>query len=161
MSGERRCAACHGELEDCTETLSVELPRSDVTAQVSAPAARCAGCGVVRVEPEVRARADLALARALADAGAHGGDAFRVMRKALALRAADLARLLAVTPETVSHWETGKALPARCAFATLAAMIEDALGGRRSTRDRLEALAEGRPLPRTVAAALDPLIPEE
>lgn len=154
--GPGRCEACARELEATTATWSLELPRSGVTASVTAPAGRCGGCGAVRMAPEVVARAALAAGRALADAAVHTGEALRHMRKALALRACDLARLLGVTPETVSHWETGKALPARAAFAAVAAMVEEALAGRSNTRDRLEALADARPHPRAVAISLEP-----
>ena len=66
----------------------------------------------------------------------------------------ELARLLDVTPETVSHWETGKAPPNRAAFIAVCAMIEDALDGRTTTRDRLGVLAERSGYPRALAVKL-------
>jgi DNA-binding transcriptional regulator YiaG len=92
----------------------------------------------------------LAVACALADAGVHTGEALRCMRKALGLRGCDLARLLDVTPETISHWETGKARPNRAAFAALGAMIADAMAGRTTTRDRLATLARASEYPRAL-----------
>lgn len=156
MRGDRgRCCACgRGELRDDVQRVSVALPRCGVVASVAAPARRCSGCGELRVDGEVLARAHLSVGCALADRGIHGGDVLRHLRRALGLRAADLARLLGITPETVSHWETGKAPPARAAFATLAAMAEEALAGRTTTRDRLELLCEERRFPRRIAVAL-------
>lgn len=153
--GRRRRCGCGGELEDGSGTVTVRLPRCGVVATVAAPASRCAGCGEVRFEGEVLARAHLAIGRGLADGGVRTGDALRHLRKALGLRAAELARLLGVTPETVSHWETGKLAPSRAAFVAVAAMADDAASGRTATRDRLALLAEGRPHPR--ALALPPL----
>ncbi len=151
MVERRRCGACgEGALRDGTETLSVALPRCGVVASVVTPARCCAACGDVRIGRTELARAHLAIARELADRGVHTGDALRHMRKALGLRAADLARLLDVTPETVSHWETGRFLPGRAAFVAVAAMVQEALEGRTSTRDRLAVLAEGRPYPRAL-----------
>jgi DNA-binding XRE family transcriptional regulator len=137
-----------------TETLSVALPRCGVVASVDAPAHRCVACGDVQIAGTVLARAQLAVGRELADRGVHDGEALRHMRKALEIRAVDLARLLDVTPETISHWETGRALPARAAFAAVAAMVEDALEGRTATRDRLSVLADGRPHPRSLTVNL-------
>jgi putative zinc finger/helix-turn-helix YgiT family protein len=155
MRGERRCGACgRGELSDDTQTLSVALPRCGVVASVAAPARRCAGCGELHVDGDVRARAYLSVGCELADRGIHGGDVVRHLRKALGFRAADLARLLGITPETVSHWETGKAPAARAAFVALAAMAEDALDGRTTTRDRLELLCRDRRFPRAVTVRL-------
>jgi helix-turn-helix protein len=153
MVRRRRCG-CGGELRDVTEALAVTLPRSGVVATVATPAARCGGCGAVGFDPAVLARAQLSIGCELANAGVRTGDALRLMRKALDLRACDLARLLEVTPETVSHWETGKALLPRAAFVAVAAMVEEALEGRTTTQDRLARLAEGRAHPSAVAVQL-------
>ncbi len=90
----------------------------------------------------------------LANAGVHTGEAIRLMREALSLRAMDLARLLDLTPETISHWETGKARPNRAAFVTLGALIQDAFDGRTTTRDRLAVLSGGRAYPRALSVKL-------
>jgi helix-turn-helix protein len=154
MTRRRRCDGCGGELREATEALAVTLPRSGVVATVTAPAARCGGCGAIRFDAAVLVRAQLSIGCELANAGVRTGDALRLMRKALELRACDLARLLEVTPETVSHWETGKALLPRAAFVAVAAMVEEALEGRTATHDRLARLAEGRAHPRAVEVQL-------
>ncbi len=76
------------------------------------------------------------------------------MRKILGLRAADLALLLDVTPETISHWETGKARIGRAAFVALGAMVQDATEGRSTTRDRLAALDDDHPRPKVLRPKL-------
>jgi putative zinc finger/helix-turn-helix YgiT family protein len=150
-----RCSRCGDTaLREDTETLSVELPRSDVTASVAVPARRCPACGEVHLDGALAQRFQLAACCELADAGVDSGEALRHMRKALGLRAAELARLLDVRPETISHWETGKARPNRAAFVAVCAMADDALHGRTTTRDRLEVLAEGRVYPRALAVKL-------
>jgi putative zinc finger/helix-turn-helix YgiT family protein len=150
-----QCGACgHGEVRDVTETVSVALPRSGVVAFMATEGRRCAGCGGVSVDAASLARVHLAIGRDLADLGVHTGDALRFMRRALGLRACDLARLLGVTPETISHWETGKAPASRGAFVAVAAMVEEALDGRTTTRDRLAVLADGRPYPRVLEVEL-------
>ncbi len=151
MAIRRRCE-CGGELRDSEETIEVALPRCGVVVSTAAPARRCAGCGAVAVEGQAAARARLAIGCALADHGVQTGEALRHLRKALGLRAADLARLLGVTPETISHWETGKLTPARAAFVAVAAMADDALDGASRTRARLAALADGRRWPPRISA---------
>jgi DNA-binding XRE family transcriptional regulator len=76
------------------------------------------------------------------------------MVKALGLRAADLARLLDVTPETISHWETDKARPSRAAFVAIGALVQETIDGRTTTRDRLATLSGGRTYPRAFSVKL-------
>jgi putative zinc finger/helix-turn-helix YgiT family protein len=153
--GKRGCDGCgRSELREVTETLSVTLPRCGVVASVAAPARRCVRCGEVHVDRTVLVRVQLSVACELADRGIATGDTLRHMRKALGLRAVDLGRLLDVTPETISHWETGKALPTRATFAAVAAMVDEAIDGRTVTRDRFRALADGESYPRTLAVKL-------
>lgn len=151
-----RCEACpDGRLEPSgEERVTIALARCGVVASARVPGRRCGGCGRVLVEETVLAHAHLAVGCALADHGIQTGDVLRQMRKALGLRAVELARLLGVTPETVSHWETGRATPARGAFAAVAAMAEEAIDGRSSTRDRLAAFADERPRPRVLDVSI-------
>jgi DNA-binding transcriptional regulator YiaG len=150
--GARRCDRCgSGELREAKETLSVVLARSAVTASARVTAWRCRSCDGAQVDEAVKVRFHLAVSCELANAGVHTGEAFRVMRNALRLRAVDLARLLDVTPDTISHWETGKARPTRAAFVAIGALVQDAMDGRTTTRDRLAALTSGRAHPRTLS----------
>jgi len=153
MGHGRRCS-CGGALRSSTERVAVALARSRVEVAVDVPAWRCGGCGGVHVDPPILRRCHLAAGCRFADAGVGTGEAVRHMRKALGLRAADLARLLDVTPETISHWETDRCVPNRSAFVALAAMVQDALDDRTITRDRLDALARERAWPRTLVVRL-------
>ena len=121
---------------------------------------RCVRCGNSEVRPSSR---ELAVAREFADVGVDMGEAFRRMRKALGLRATDLAQLLDLTPETISHWETGKVVINRAAFVALGAMVQDAIDGRTTTprqarRPRQTTVPEG-PLPQAPLGASRPTQP--
>ncbi|MDX2088302.1 MAG: helix-turn-helix domain-containing protein [Kofleriaceae bacterium] len=62
------------------------------------------------------------------------------MRKALGMRAVDLAQLLDVTAETVSRWETGKIDVETRAFALLGTLVIERLEGRDDAVQRLRAI---------------------
>ncbi len=148
----RRCAQCGNcEFRNVIETLSAEFPSSGVTASVGVPGRQCTKCKETYVAGSVKQGFELAVARELANLGVRTGEAVRHMRKTLGLRAADLAQLLDLTPETISHWETGKAPINRAAFVAVGAMIQDAIDGRTTTRDRFAALVEERRYPRVLA----------
>lgn len=114
------------------------------------PAKTCSRCKAVYFEASVIERFELHVAGKLADSGVSSGEAFRFMRKALGMRAVDLAGLLDVAPETVSRWETDKRSADRGAVALLGALVRDMLEGRTSTLDGLQALREPRPLAKTI-----------
>jgi transcriptional regulator with XRE-family HTH domain len=82
------------------------------------------------------------------------GETFRFMRKSLGMRAADLAELLDVTPETISRWETGKLDVARSAWATLADVVVEQAEGRSRMLDRLRTLREPKKLAKAVRLEL-------
>ncbi len=151
----RGCVECgNRKFRKVTETISTEFRASGFTASVGVPGRQCTKCKTTHVPSSVMQSFELAVGRELADLGVHTGEAIRHMRKALGLRAADLARLLDLTPETISHWETGKARINRAAFVALGAMIQDAIEGRSTTRDRLAALSDERPYPRVLSPKL-------
>lgn len=151
----RGCARCgNREFRKITETLSAGFPVSGVTATVAVAGTQCTKCRHTHVPPSIVQEFELAVACELADGGVRTGEAVRHMRKVLGLRAADLARLLDLTPETISHWETGKARIGRAAFVVLGAMVQDALEGTSSTRDRLSALEDDRPRPKVLRPKL-------
>jgi DNA-binding transcriptional regulator YiaG len=119
------------------------------------PATVCDACGEELVADETMRRFELSVAARLAHIGEASGEALRYMRKALGLRAVDLAELLALRPETISRWENGRATVDRGAFAALAAAISDELAGRHATLDVLRALGRPRRTPAVVAIDLD------
>ena len=114
------------------------------------PAKRCNACGKVYFDAAILERFELYVAAALAEAGVKSGAAFRFMRKAIGMRAAELAQLLDVSAETVSRWETAKRSVDRGALALLGGLVRDAIAGRTSTLEQLRALREPRPLSKTV-----------
>jgi transcriptional regulator with XRE-family HTH domain len=67
------------------------------------------------------------------------------VRKVAGLRASELAELLGVSAETVSHWETGKHPSDLATREVVAELALDTIGGRTDTRDRLRAFAHRAP----------------
>ena len=117
---------------------------------------QCTACGATSFKGTDLARFEGAVAAALAGAGATSGEAFRAMRKALDLRAIDVAALLGVTPETISRWETGRVPIDRGALALLALMVLDHARGSAATMDALRGRAAAKPLGKTVKIKLGP-----
>lgn len=117
---------------------------------------RCTACGEVSFKGTCLARFEGAVAAALASSGETSGEAFRWMRKAIDLRAIDVAALLGVTPETISRWETGRVAIDRSALALLALMVLDHARGSAVTMDTLRARAASEPLGKTVKIKLMP-----
>lgn len=89
-------------------------------------------------------RAELEMASMLALEGPMKGAAFKFMRVTLGLPAKDLARLLTVTPETVSRWENGARAVDLAAWMTLGALVLERAGKPTETMKRLDRLAARR-----------------
>src|SRR5690606_10705079 len=100
----------------------------------------CETCGETFTSGPAGEALELAAARWLAEHGFTTGEEIRFMRKMAGLRREGLARLLDVSPETVSQWEGGTLRADVATRATLAALALDALDGSTATRDRLRAL---------------------
>lgn len=137
-----RCVQCQG---GDFETTSVrdEIRIGGHVFKTEMPAERCTKCGETYFAGPDLERFDLLVARALASQGVTTGAAFKFMRKALMMRASELADLLGIRPETISRWETEKGPVDLCAFATLGGMVIDRLAGNNNTVDRLLALRAG------------------
>jgi putative zinc finger/helix-turn-helix YgiT family protein len=134
-----KCPLCKtGRLQATTVSHRVNV--GDREFRVTIPATVCAACAEDFVSDETMRRLELSVAARLAAIGDASGEAFRYMRKALGLKAAELGKLLALRPETISRWETGRAPVDRGALAALAAAVNDALAGRSDTLDVLRAL---------------------
>jgi putative zinc finger/helix-turn-helix YgiT family protein len=98
---------------------------------VVAMAHECGECGERTFTAEQSKELEQRVAKALVDAGARTGPAFKFLRKAAGLKAAELADILGVTPETVSRWEREKvAIPRAIAF-TLGELHEHPQRARR------------------------------
>ena len=141
-----RCTDCDSAalLVDAPAESSREIAGHRFVAVL--PAKRCAACEKLLFDGKAIRNFELRVAGLLADAGASTGPAFRFMRKAIGMRATELAQLLDVSAETISRWETEKRAVDRGALALLGGLVRDAFVGRTSTLDQLRALCEPRPL---------------
>lgn len=140
MAEHAKCIECGKRLKRGTVVETRDVAGVTFTAEL--PAEICSACDENYVDGEVLARFESMVASELARLGRRTPDAFKFMRKALGLKATELAVLLAVTPETVSRWENGGLQVEPRAFALLGGMAEDALAGRDATLARLRALQE-------------------
>ncbi len=148
-----RCAACNaGTAKPADVELRREIDGHLFTAAVRG--FRCEACGEEIYEALDIERFDAAVALALARSGAGGGEVFRLMRKVIGLRAADLAELLGVAPETLSRWETGKHPIDHGALALLSLLVIDHTQGVTSTLDALRDRAHPQPLDKRIALEL-------
>jgi DNA-binding transcriptional regulator YiaG len=114
------------------------------------PAKQCPECEEAYFSAAVIGRFELMVAAELARSGEKSAEAFVFMRKAIALRAVDLATLLDVTPETISRWEHGKVPIEHRAIAVLGGLVIDDLRGTSDTAERLRALRQQHSLPNVV-----------
>ncbi len=111
----------------------------------TAPARVCPTCGEKFIAAKDLIALDREVARRIAREGPVDGESFRFMRKALRMKAADLATLLDVTPETVSKWENAKNPVQRAAWMVVAEMVLDEAGNVHAPmKARLDAIARGR-----------------
>lgn len=148
----KRCPKCDGKVEKTLVPDTVEVGRHVFSARV--PAFKCRGCGEVYFEGAGLEQLELRAAVELARAGDATPESMRFMRKALGFKAAELAELLAVTPETVSRWETGKQRLEHRAMAVLGSLVIERAEGRTAMLETLEALRKPRKLGRTVKLSL-------
>jgi YgiT-type zinc finger domain-containing protein len=145
----KRCYKCKGEKLE-KEMVEERVKIGARTFVGMLPVTRCSSCGEETFAgPDLEAL-DLTISGELARHGEISADAFSFMRRALGVRAMDLAEFLDVTPETVSRWEHDRQPIDRGAIALLSAMVVDRLEGRTTTIDRLRALLKPEPLPRLV-----------
>lgn len=79
-----------------------------VTVSADIPSWTCPKCSEVYYAGATAANFELVAAAMFGSLGIATGPVFRYMRKALGMRAADLAGMLGTTPETISRWENNK-----------------------------------------------------
>lgn len=148
----KRCAKCKSERLRrlrVAETLSV----GNFHFEGHVDGIRCVACGEEYLDGPDVGRFEVLIASWLAAHGVASREAFRFMRKAIGINAAVLAGLLDVTPETVSHWETGKHGLPRNAVAILGTMVMDHARGSAETVERLRMLAAKPVRPRRIRLA--------
>jgi putative zinc finger/helix-turn-helix YgiT family protein len=114
-----------------------EGPISLMGVQIMAQGARCDACGELLFDEEQVRRQERDVARALVGRGIRAGNELRFVRKMAGLKAAELAAILDVRPETVSRWERGEVQIPRMAAFTIGELYEHP----RAARQRLEAFA--------------------
>jgi putative zinc finger/helix-turn-helix YgiT family protein len=141
-----RCASCgKGKLKASTGRLTRTIAGHRLAGDVACTI--CGACGERFYATAALVKFEATAAAALAEAGASSGEALRFMRNAVGLKAAELAELLNLTPESISHVETGKREADRRTVALVIAMAVENRAGVTTTIDRLRALgkaAKGR-----------------
>jgi DNA-binding transcriptional regulator YiaG len=134
-----RCAHCGNRtFRPASAPEVIRVGELEFRAEV--PVVECRGCGARFADGDARERAAQRTALWLAEQGARTKEAFRFMRKAIGMRAAELAELVGVGPETVSRWETGKRDISHCALALLGQLVIDRIRQRDSFVGRLRNL---------------------
>ena len=117
----------------------------------------CAACGERYYDAKDLIAAEEAVTRELVARGIRDSAIFKHLRKAVGLKASELADLLGVTAETVSRWENGHNEADRAVWATLDQLVEDHYARRSTTLDRLKGFAKTtvpkRPVSLTLARA--------
>jgi putative zinc finger/helix-turn-helix YgiT family protein len=106
------------------------------------PGRRCPVCGYSTVNGPAAVRFELLVAAELVKRGLRSGDSFKFMRKALGMKAIEIAAAFNVAPETVSRWETSQREVDWPEFMLLGFLVDDKLAGRTTTLARLKALEE-------------------
>ena len=132
----KRCPACRrGTLK--ASHAADELNVGGHQFLGSVPARKCNRCGEIFFDPVGLRAFELAVASVFASHGARSGETFRFMRKALGLKAVELAKLLDARPETLSRWETGKLKVDRRAFTILGSLVRDQVAGKTTTLETI------------------------
>lgn len=109
------------------------------------PAQICSACNENTVDAKYLMSFELGIATLLAIAGVASSEVFTFMRKAVGLKAKDLAKLFGVTPETVSRWENGKIPVETRSITLLGNMVVDKTYGVTNTIARLLAISTNQP----------------
>lgn len=158
----KRCHRCQGsDMRQVRERFVDRFPLADGRTLDFVfddfPQKVCSSCGERHYQAKDLMAAEDAVTQELVARGIRDGAVFRHLRKALGLKATELASLLGVTPETISRWENGRNEADRAVWATLDLLVDDRRAGRTATLDRLRALAQARipkrPIPLSLARA--------
>ena len=148
MPRMKKCPSCGGALVASRKRQTQSVGGRDFVVTVAAAA--CRGCASVFLENASLQRAEMEIACELARHGPVSGEAFRYLRKTLALRAVVVADLLGVTPETISRWENGQRPVDKAAWMTLGSVVLEQASRRPETLERLRELRAHGPGARSV-----------
>ena len=147
------CSGCGAKALRRTEKmLTREVGGHSFRAKV--PATRCGRCGDVLFASADLRRFDDAVAVSLLGAGITRSDGLKFVRKAMGMRADELARLLGVRPETVSRWENGKREVDLAMLAVLRQLFDERHARERPVADLLRRLQRPAHLGKTVRLKL-------
>lgn len=116
-----KCPACDGQLIDGA-TIALEEMVAGTRFRVTIAGRKCRGCGESFASGELVAKKELLIAERLLRRPA-SGEALKYARKALGLRAADLAEMLERDAATISRWETGRGAIDRAAWLFVLSFI--------------------------------------
>lgn len=148
----RRCVECgKATLSPHESEDSVSVAGRTFVRQVSA--LRCENCGATYFEGAALGAVELDAAGVIASEGPCCGETFGFMRKALGLRAAELAELLDLSPETLSRWENAQRPVDRASWVALSVLVLERQEGREATLERLRALLQPSSLSERVRLA--------
>ncbi len=136
-----KCINCSkADLLRGTVPLAVTVAGVEFTSEL--PGQRCPSCDYSTVHGPAAVRFELLVAAELVKRGHRSGASFKFMRKALGMKATEIAEVFNVAPETVSRWENGQREVDWPEFMLLGFLVDDKLAGRTTTLSRLKALAE-------------------
>jgi YgiT-type zinc finger domain-containing protein len=137
----KTCAICKSTLlRPIEESVAIHVPGDKGGVRVTVDgvrATRCEACGEVYTDGPDLGRAEVLAAFEAVRAGLRDGPTLNWARRALGLRASDLADLLDVAPETVSRWENGHRRADRSVWNTMADLLANAAEGKTATVDLL------------------------
>lgn len=137
----KTCANCKSnQLRPIEESVEIHVPGDKDGLHVivdGVRATRCEACGEVYTDGPDLGRAEVLAAFEAVRAGLRDGPTLNWARRALGLRATDLADLLDVAPETVSRWENGHRSADRSVWNTMADLLANAVEGNTATLDLL------------------------
>ena len=151
----KKCHECgSGRLVEATRERREQVDGRIYLAEQ--PVERCDDCGVVTTDGSWLHAFELQLARELASTGPRSGAGFQFMRKAIGLKADELAALLDVTRETISRWENDRQPLERRALVVLGDLVVDHIACSRRTLDRIEILRRPPKLAKTVRIDIAP-----
>jgi DNA-binding transcriptional regulator YiaG len=123
MSKLEKCPECGGQVaEGCTISLPEEVV-AGVRFRVKVAGKKCRDCDDELVSADVMARKELLIASRLLR-GERNAEVLKYARKALGMRAVDLAEMLELDAATISRWETGRSPIDRAAWLLLWSLTE-------------------------------------
>jgi putative zinc finger/helix-turn-helix YgiT family protein len=136
-----KCINC-GKAELIRGAVPLAVTVAGVEFTTELPGRRCPACGYSTANGPAALRFELLVAAELVKRGLRSGASFKFMRKALGMKAIEVAEAFNVAPETISRWENDQRAIDWPEFMLLGFLIDDKLAGRTTTLSRLKALGE-------------------